>query len=215
MRIQPHIFGALVLAVFLGTILAFQAGGFWSISGKVSASGDAVQPSAEDVNSIKGWMTLEQITTTYNVSLEQILIQFQLPPDTSASAAIKDLESDTFSVTELRLWLEAQSGASPGGETASPEIDQSEVTPIAPTATPVPAVETPLPTEHVAAAKQVTGKTTIQELLDWGVSQEAIESILGVAMPLPSTVIKDFATGKGLEFSPVKTLLQAEVDKTP
>jgi len=34
-------------------------------------------------------------------------------------------------------------------------------------------------------------------------------------MPSPSAVVKDFVTGIGLEFSPVKTLLQAEVDKTP
>jgi hypothetical protein len=214
MRINPHLFGALVLAVFLGTILAFQAVGFWSVSGKVSASGEAVQPSEDDLNTIKGWMTLEQITTTYNVSLEQILTQFELPPDTPASTAIKDLETETFSVTELRLWLESQGEASTGGESASPETEQPEATPIVPAPTPVSAVETPIPTEHLVAEKTITGKTTIQNLLDWGVSQDVIESILGVEMLAPSTVIKDFVTGKGLEFSPVKALLQAEVDKT-
>ena len=61
MRIKPYIFGILVLVVFLGTILAFQAAGIWSISGKTTASGEAVQPSADDVNTIKGWMTLDQI----------------------------------------------------------------------------------------------------------------------------------------------------------
>jgi len=213
MRIHPHVFGALVLAVFLGTILAFQAGGFWSVSGKVSVGGEAVQPSADDVNTIKGWMTLEQITSTYNVTLEQILTQFQLPADTPAFAAIKDLESEAFSVTELRLWLEAQSSPTPSDASVMPESDPA-VPFVAPTATPVSAVEAPVPTEHLVVDKQVTGKTTFQDLLYWGVPQAAIESTLGVEMPAPSTVIKDFVTGKGLEFSPIKTQLQAEVDQS-
>jgi hypothetical protein len=33
-------------------------------------------------------------------------------------------------------------------------------------------------------------------------------------LPALSTVIKDYATGKGLEFSSMKAALQVEVDKT-
>lgn len=105
MRIQPFIYGILVLSVFLGTILGFQAAGFWSVSGKLTADGEAVQPSAADVNSIKGWMTLEQITVTYDVSLTEILERFNLPNDTPASTPLKELESDIFSVIGLRTWL--------------------------------------------------------------------------------------------------------------
>ena len=43
--------------------------------------------------------------------------------------------------------------------------------------------------------------------------REAIEKVLGSAMPLPSAIIKDYASSKGLEFSTLKTALQAEVDK--
>jgi hypothetical protein len=105
MRIHPFIYGVLVLAVFLGTIFGFQAAGFWSVSGKLTADGEAVQPSAVDVNTIKGWMTLEQITASYDVPLAEILEQFDLPRGTPATTAIKDLESDLFFVTELRAWL--------------------------------------------------------------------------------------------------------------
>jgi hypothetical protein len=38
--------------------------------------------------------------------------------------------------------------------------------------------------------------------------------IIGGELPPLSTVIKDYVTGQGLEFSSVKALLQAEVDKT-
>jgi hypothetical protein len=88
------------------------------------------------------------------------------------------------------------------------------------TATPTPAAETsqttptPAATVHVQTDKTVTGSTTFQNLLDWGVRQDAIEKVIGEKMPAPSTVIKNYASSKGLEFSTLKTPLQAEVDKS-
>ena len=67
-------------------------------------------------------------------------------------------------------------------------------------------------TEHVAEPGTVTGATTFQDLLDWGVSQADIEKIIGAAMPDPATVVKDFVTQNGLSFSTVKAALQAAVD---
>jgi hypothetical protein len=214
MRIHPILYGVLVLTVFFGIILGFQAAGVWSISGKVDASGAAVAPSAGDVNTIKGWMTLDQISTTFNVPLAELFTQFSIPAETPATTAIKDLESDTFDTTLLRTWLEsrAQAGsapvltatAQPAAATAVPVRE----TPAAPSAEITPAV-----TQHVALAGTVSGKTTFQELLDWGVTKEAIQKALGSDMPASTTVIKDYVTAKGLEFTAMKTLLQAEVDK--
>ena len=210
MRIKPYIFGILVLVVFLGTILAFQTAGIWAISGKTTSSGEAVQPSADDVDTIKGWMTLDQITAAYNVPLADLLAQFNFPADTPASTAIKDLESDLFSVTNLRDWLLSRM------QPAQPESSTAPVE----QATPIPVVETTepettsLPTAHVAADKTVTGKTTFQELLDWGVPEDAIRQVIGGDLPAPTTVIKDFVTLKGMDFPTIKAALQAEVDKT-
>lgn len=106
MRINPLIFGMVVLAVFMGVILGFQGAGLWSTSGKVNAAGEAIQPSAMDVNTIKGWMTLEQVSTTFNVPVGEILSNFDLPADTPVSTPLKDLESDTFDITGLRAWLQ-------------------------------------------------------------------------------------------------------------
>ncbi len=105
MRINPFVYGAIVLAVFLGVIFGFQGAGVWSTSGKADSSGKAIQPSAADVNSIKGWMTLEQVSATFGVSPAEILSAFNLPADTPASTALKDLESDTFDIPALRTWL--------------------------------------------------------------------------------------------------------------
>ena len=71
---------------------------------------------------------------------------------------------------------------------------------------------TPQVSGEQTAEKTVKGTTTFQDLLDWGVSQSEIESILGESMPAAETVIKNYYTDQGLEFSSGKTLLQAAVD---
>jgi hypothetical protein len=106
MKINPFVYGVIVLAVFLGVIFGFQGAGVWSTSGKVGASGERIQPSAADVNTIKGWMTLEQVSTTFNAPVAEIISAFNLPADTPASTALKDLESDTFDIPALRTWLQ-------------------------------------------------------------------------------------------------------------
>jgi hypothetical protein len=208
MRVKPVYFGLFVVALFLGVIQAFKSGGVWSVSGKVSGSGDAVQPSAEDVNTIKGWMTLEQISTVYEVPLQELLAQFGLPADTPASTPIKDLESETFEVSGLREWLASRLPASQTGPEAT-----AQPVPATATALPVDVGATPLATEHVVADRTITGKTTFQELLDWGVPQEVIEQVIGGDLPDPTTLIKDYVTQQGLEFAPIKEALQAELDK--
>ena len=106
MKINPFVYGVIVLVVFMGVILGFQAGGVWSTSGKVDASGKALQPSAADVNSIKGWMTLDQVSTTFNVPVAEIVSAFNLQTGTLGSTSLKDLESDAFDITALRSWLQ-------------------------------------------------------------------------------------------------------------
>jgi hypothetical protein len=211
MRINSFLYGAFVLIVFFGTILGFRAAGVWSTSGKVDASGREIQPSAGDIDSIKGWMTLEQVATAFNIPVADILSRFDLPADTPPTTAIKDLESETFDTTNLKDWL---------ASLAQPTDDLSEpgsLTPV-PTQleTPTPrALLTPdlTPTEHVQEARTITGKTTFQDLLDWGMTVEAIQEVIGEDMPAPSTLIKDYAIGKGLEFSTIKSELQVKADQ--
>jgi hypothetical protein len=213
MRINPIVYGFIVLTVFFGIILGFQATGIWSISGKVDASGEAIQPSAADVNTIKGWMTLEQIATTFNVPLADLLHQFELPADTPATTAIKDLESESFDTTLLKDWLQSRTQPSVVQPVNEPTSRPAQPVTPTPEAASASITATSIATEHVAPAYTITGKTTFQELLDWGVSKDAIQFSLGGDMPSPSVVIKDYVTEKGLEFAAIKTSLQAEVDK--
>ena len=88
---------------------------------------------------------------------------------------------------------------------AAPEADsapETESTPVAEAAA-----------SEESTEKLVKGKTTFQEILDWGVSQEVIEQVMGAPMPNPLTKVKDFCAEQGLNFETIKPALQAEVDK--
>jgi hypothetical protein len=98
----------------------------------------------------------------------------------------------------------SQSGAAPGQTTqpqalTTPPISQTEITPAS--------------GEHTAPERTVTGKTNFRDLLGWGVTQEAIEQVLGEAMPDASTTLKDYFNARGEEFSSFKAALQALVDQ--
>lgn len=86
-------------------------------------------------------------------------------------------------------------------------------TPVAPVDETITATPEVAATEHVVADKTVTGATTFQNLLDWGMSQSAIEAVIGNPMPDGQMVVKDYAVQLGQTFSGWKTALQAEVDK--
>jgi hypothetical protein len=206
MRIKPTYLGIFILVVFLGTIYAFRAAGFWSVSGKVDRQGQAIQPLSGDASTIKGWMTLEQISTAYNVPLAEILAAFLLPADTPASTPLNKLENESFSVSDLRAWLDARIPFIPTAEPENPAPENKAE----PESTRVPgepagAAE---PGDHEPADRTVTGQTTFQDLLDWGVSAETIQQVIGGALPDPVMLVKDYVTQSGGSFGPVKNALQ-------
>jgi len=67
--------------------------------------------------------------------------------------------------------------------------------------------------EGDSTERVIKGKTTFKDLLDWGVSQETIESILGSPMPNPLTNVKTHCDEQGLYFGDIKVAIQAEIDK--
>jgi len=116
------------------------------------------------------------------------------------TSAIKATNPDHFEGAAFLYY------GAPGGLNTTPLVAQE--------ATPQAVQEsTPQATEHSPEERKVAGKTTLQDVLDWGVSKETIETILGNPLPPASTVIKDYCSQKGLTFSDIKTRLQEEVDK--
>jgi hypothetical protein len=110
MKVNPFIYGLLVVVLFFGVIGGAKAAGIWSVSGKLNASGEKVAPTGANVDEIKGWMTLNDVSTAYAVPVAEILAEYDLPADTPGSAQLKTLESAKFSVTNLRNWLRTRQG---------------------------------------------------------------------------------------------------------
>ena len=108
MKINPFIYGMVVLVAFFGVIGVAKATGNWSVSGKISATGEKVVPTGTNPDEIKGWMTLADVSKAYNIPVTEIVAQFQLPADTPETKQVKELESDTFSTTNLRNWVKTK-----------------------------------------------------------------------------------------------------------
>lgn len=111
-RIAPAAFGILVVAVFFSVIGIAYVGGAWQTTGRMAGEG---RPALQGVSAmeVKGWMTVGEVADTFGVPLDDLLAAFDLPPATDPATALKDLESDVFSVRALRDWLAAEGYAAP------------------------------------------------------------------------------------------------------
>lgn len=125
-----------------------------------------------------------------------------------------DPQDDTYLLPEAAVILQKQGKLRPeqAEYLGSHIVPADGATAPAAVTTPAPAADAaPAATEHTAPERTVTGKTTFQDLLDWGVPQEKIEEILGSPLPDPAMIVKDYVNAQGLEFSSLKGALQAEI----
>lgn len=191
---------------------------------------------------IRGSYTFGDVEKNFGISPDVLARAFNVQTDNPAAFAAKELETiyadSEFEVgtASVRLFVAfynglpldlstdmylPQSGADLlKARTLSPEqiayldahtLPNVAADPSAPTVAPAQTAE-PAP-EAESTERLVKGKTTFQEVLDWGVPQAVIEQIMGVAMPNPLTKVKDFCAEQGLDFETIKVALQAEVDK--
>lgn len=115
------------------------------------------------------------------------------------------LKERTLTAEQL-TYLEAHTIANPADSlTQAP----SQITETAPEAESAQSAAT----SEASTEKLIKGKTSFQEILDWGVSQDIIEQIIGGPMPSPLVKVKDHCTENGLDFETIKTSLQVEVDQ--
>ena len=97
-------------------------------------------------------------------------------------------------------------------------IKTTEAAPKAVETSPTAAEELPSPPTPAAANesvndRQVRGKTTFKELLDWGLTESEIKGVIGGDIPDTAAAIKDYCDDKGVEFSGIKAALQSISDK--
>jgi hypothetical protein len=106
-RVSPITYMAVVLTIFLGVIGGAQTAGWWSTSGQTTSDGAPVQLTGTDPAEIKGWMTIGDVLTAYQVPRADLYARFAIPDSVPESAQLKSLEAlaPDFSITELRAWL--------------------------------------------------------------------------------------------------------------
>lgn len=109
-RVNLVVYAALVLVLFLGVIGSAKLAGVWSTSGKLTVSGEQVQITGTDPAEIKGWMTINDVITAYQVPKAQFYARFQIPANLPITTPLKEIEPlvPDFSVTAVRDWLAAR-----------------------------------------------------------------------------------------------------------
>ncbi len=116
-----------------------------------------------------------------------------------AKAPLTDEQKEALDKISVELTTETPSTAEqPADVPTPPAVDSPS--------------ETGTDTSSAVTTNTIKGSTTFGELLTWGVSQEAVEQILQDRMPAQETLIKDYASAMGIEFSILKEQLQSLVE---
>lgn len=141
---------------------------------------------------------------------------YLLPEATELLKETVFLSPDVLAYLESHTVNEAQALLSPEvhvetQESGSSPVSTPQVTLTSGGGNPGGGSGTPDP-DHTPEAYSIVGKTTFQNLLDWGVKQEDIEKTIGQPLPSANLLIKDWATSQGIAFSTLKAQLQALVD---
>jgi hypothetical protein len=229
----------IVLVILFGGILLSSAMGWWQTESTKEAAtfseGEfAGMPNPAD---IRGSYTFGDVENNFDVPAETLAQAFGVTTDDPSAFSVKELETiyaeQEFEIgtSSVRLLTALYAGL-PYEIVGDLYLPKRAVEMIKSHATltvdqiayldahavildgmSAPAPQTEEHTETESTDRILKGKTTFQEVLDWGVSQETIESILGIQMPNPLTKVKDYCTEQGLDFEVIRPAIQAEIDK--
>lgn len=244
MKLKSNVLAIGVLVILFGGILLSGSLGWWQTESSKEAAtfseGEfAGMPNPAD---IRGSYTFGDVQANFGMPAEVLVQAFQVETADTAAFPVKDLETlyedstveigtasvrlfvalytglpydltvettylpdSAVQILQTRELTAEQSDYLAGHSVAMDALPTAEV-----------AVETAPTTEEEVTDTFIKGKTTFAEVLSWGVTQEQIEAVLGLPMPVENlTVIKDFVVENGLDFETVKTELQAVVDQLP
>ena len=91
-RLNLYVYAALALVVFVMAVPVARANGFWSVSGKVTGTGEKVSVTGLDPAEIKGWMTIKDVLASYKVSQQEFYAKFSIPADHPTDQALSTIE---------------------------------------------------------------------------------------------------------------------------
>ncbi len=89
------LYGIIILAMLLIGIGIAKETELWQVSGKLQADGSKVAITGQDVDEIKGWMTLDEVIKGYGLDKNEIYETFHLPSDLPVTTELKDIAAQT------------------------------------------------------------------------------------------------------------------------
>ena len=242
MKIKSIYLAIIIFAVIFVTITATSLTGLWkTTTDKIPikyADGEfAGQYNPAD---IRGSYTFDDIHNTFEIPLEDLGKAFGLKdPALFASFKCNELETIYASLSEkgkevgttsVRYFVALYTGLpydveegtwllkpavgvlKAKAKLSDEQLQYLDTHSVDPVEASVQTVSTSEQTTDVTVVKTVTGSTTFQQLLDWGVKIEDVDKLLNDSISDLGETIKNYATRKGIEFSTIKVPFQTLVD---
>lgn len=240
MKLNSKIIAIFVVSILFGGIGIAKSLGFWqTTSSKIPATYKTGEFAGQyDPADIRGSYSFGDIANAFNIPAEDLAEAFAVKSGDPAKFLVKDLgtmyaslqsEGKAVETDSVRYFVALYKGLpyTPAKDTYLPnpavnllkakttltpeqtQFLESHAVDLANVSAPTvkPGVEAPEdPTDTT-----IKGKTTFKEVLAWGVPKETIEKIIGSKIPTTGTVIRDYCQQNGLDFSTIKTELQAQV----
>lgn len=240
MKIKITTASLIILLVLFGGIIIADAAGIWQTSGAKEPEkfkeGSFV--GEYDPSGIKGSYTFAQISSLFNIPIQDILYSFGLQNISGAAdfhcseleAIYEDAKNQGTEIgtSSVKLFTAYYLGLPFEPETdtyiliqtyetlksRSVEMIEERLLSLKHFILYLPEPENYI-SDHITEASiegfSFKGSTTFNDLSQYGLDIDRIETLLGLDIPNPNQKIKDFCDINNLNFGKVKELLQAEI----
>ncbi len=238
MKLKARHVAPLVLAVFVVGIGGTMAFNLWRTeTNKIPAKLRNGEHEGEyDPSDIRGSYTFSEISEIFNIPLEDLSKAFGLESVENVGEfqckQLKELYPEPaegeVGTDSAKLFVALYTGLphtpeetslllTPALSVLGEKLSREELQEVA-KITISPSAFKPQSSQETAAEhsgdqdRGVRGNTTFAELLDWKLTKEDIEQVLGMPMGKPGVAVRNHCTANEIEFGEVKTALQALVD---
>lgn len=238
MKLSAKIVAPIVIVVFAGGIGISAALNLWQTESTKEPIKYTTGEFEGEYNpaDIRGSYTFADIANSFDVTAEALAAAFDLDGEPDALKA-KDLEEaygevdgGEIGTDSIRYFVALYTGLPyiPEEDTMLPatsiqvlsgKVSEETLAEARARSISMSQFRTPdqLPEEHSEDSTEaiVKGKTTFADLKSWGLSEEEVESAIGMAVGKSGVTVRDHVTAAGKEFSAAKTALQELIDSKP
>lgn len=205
--LKRGVYGILTLALFFSPIMIAKQVGVWK-TGYTSVAEVLTDVSGvKNPENIKGSLTLKAVSQEFDIPLEAFITHFNLPADVDPGEMIKNiLHPLNLETEELRFfvaeYLEKGEAAVAAPGPPESEVSNEEAHTLAVSTRPSETTSTE------QAQVDIRGKTTMDDLLNFGLTPAGFKEIFSIDMPENRAIrLKEFADANGLEMEMIKERL--------